>query len=309
MLTRRDFLKASAASVLLPVAALASHDLPWTPGKVSSQSLSINLPSYELTVLTSYAGNNIVGYNLAVGIGSVDNPTPVCRGIVRSKLERILFREGTGCPVVHSSQALQAYDIMHYHNSFDANGMPFFFNRIDYDNMRAIAAGSEGSKDVMVYSLLNPNAVGIPSGGPCIGLTPRDMLVLYDNLQDGKHKISFETTYDIVHFRPIRSARPLKNGRSQSLSLDRTVVLHADVYSRQPSYYEAFLKAAGPEGIDLNIINHDKSRQLLKETVEGFSAAQERIRRVLSRSHPDNFVDPSLKAALHKRMNLSEFFG
>ncbi|HJX05199.1 MAG TPA: L,D-transpeptidase [Candidatus Nanoarchaeia archaeon] len=295
VLQRREFLKQASG---LCLGALVD---PFLPGEISvsdnlEQRIIINLPAYELTLLSldeKYVFTISIGRN-AYG----RDPTPFGEGVVSEKRERVIFRYGQDYPQYNKKRG----DVIYWTNTYDESGEPTGY-KMPYKDMRSLAIKVKSTANGYAYwndrnvihSTTDEFTIGTPSSDGCVRVGIKDMLKLYDlvapDVKNGKLKnpVKLEITYNVLE---------LKNDN---------LVIHADVYKRGIDYAEEFKASVLNAGMDLAGFDYERVKKEFADANTDFEAAHKEILTKLMKGWPNSYLSPELKQRMHRTYTLSSF--
>lgn len=288
-MTRRDFLVIASACVLgiLNLEKVFPSSL--------EQKIVLNLPSYDLNLITS--DNQIYSFPVGIGRGYAGRrETPIGEGFVYEKRERVLFRYGENHPKYKKKKG----DIIKWTNTFNENGIPTEY-AMPYSKMRGIGLKiKEHSSDLysnrfVIHSTTDEFTLTIPSSSGCIRLGMNDMLKLYDLIEREnksgllKKPIPIKTTYNLVEIK------------------DKELVIHANVYNKKINYLDEFKKIEFNLGCNNGLFNYSKIEEEFRYAEKSFRETHRQIQKKLIKPFPDNFVSNQLKEKLHKKYPIFEF--
>jgi hypothetical protein len=265
------------------------------------QKIIINLPSYELTLLSLEKGSLAEKHVFTVGIGRNAygrDPTPVGEGLVSEKRDRVVFRYGQDYPQYNKKRG----DVISWTNTYDENGKPVGY-KMPYKEMRSLTMKIKSTANgylywndkYVIHSTTDEFTLGTPSSEGCIRLGMKDMLKLYDlvvpDAKKGelKNPVKLNITYKVLE---------LKN---------ESLIIHADVYKKNIDYAEEFKAGILNTGPDILGFNHERVKKEFADANAEFEAAHKEILSRLLKDWPDNYLSPELRQKLHRTYKLSEF--
>ncbi len=255
--------------------------------KGAEQRIVVNIPAYKLFLI-----GDSEKYEFDVAVGKKDHrrrPTPVGKGVISEKRERIVFVYDQDIPQLDEKKGKKII----WTHTFDSKGKPLKF-KIPYEKMRALAMeireGNRVVKDFVIHSTPDEYTIGGPASDGCIRLRIEDMLKLYDlvapNVSKGKLKqpVPLDLEYHLVEMRSDQ------------------ILLHANLYNRNVSYRKE-LERLDPG----RKVNYAKFESVAKKAEREFQKVLHRIRSLLRMDWPKGYVSPVLHKQLHRSYEIKEF--
>jgi len=257
------------------------------------QKVKINLPAYELTLETIMDGTTTeLKYPITIGKGYGTKPqTPVGQGYIVEKRGEVTFTFSDGRKI-------------YWNRTFDDNGKPYGHN-LQYPELRGLgmlikdARTSQLFDRYVIHSNVDEFTLSAATSHGCVRVGVDEMKELFDAVQPEQkmsrpnemlqNPVPVEIVYDILE---------LKGNQ---------LVLHEDIYHFGIDPVEEFKSTVGAVGYNLAIFDYDKIRKELTEAQTELHKAHEEILSLLSNDYPKNYINPELKARLHKKYNLEEF--
>ncbi len=281
MISRREFLKAAILGCTGIALSTGSES------KNSDQRVLVNIPAYKL-----YLINDNEKYEFDIAVGKKDHrrrPTPVGKGVISEKRERIVFVYDQDIPQLDERKGRKII----WTHTFDSNGKTVKY-KIPYEKMRGLAMeireGDQIVKDFVIHSTTDEYTIGGPASDGCIRLKIKDMLKLYDlvapDVTNGKLRqpVPLDVEYRLVEIG------------------DDQIFLHANLYNRNVSYRKELERLnAGPD------INYERFEIVSKKAEQEFQKVLHRIRSLLRMDWPKGYVSPNLHKQLHRSYEIKEF--
>lgn len=296
--TRREFIKLAIPLGCLAFIGIKGVDAFASQSKLE-QKVVINLPAYSLTLMNFIDGELKESYTFTVGVGrgsAGKKQTPIGSGIIYEKRDKVIFRYGKSYP----NLKIKRGDVIRWTNTFDELGNPVGY-RMPTKIMKGlgmmITSGpyNYNYNDFVIHSTTDKFTVGTPVSDGCIRAGIEDMLRLYDLIEPENKEGALERPVPVdIKYNVIE------------LNQDE-LVLHANIYHKSIDYIAELKKQIAGAGVDENCFDYNKAGEAFLAANSELDKVYKQVLEILSRSHPRNFVSPSLKEQLHKTFNLSEF--
>lgn len=250
------------------------------------QRVVVNIPAYRLSLFS-----NGKAHHFDVAVGKMDHgrrPTPIGHGVISEKRERIVFVYDQDIPQLDEKEGKKIV----WTHTFDSHGRPVTY-RMPYEKMRALAMeirqGHQVVKDFVIHSTADEYTIGGPASDGCIRLKIKDMLKLYDLIAPGVSKgklnkpVPLSLQYHLVEVK------------------DGLIVLHANLYNEKIAYGKELEKHATGHRL-----NYEKFETLANEAERVFQEVLHRIRSILRKDWPKNYVPEELRKELHRSYRIEK---